>query len=177
MPDDTSDTVYKGVTIRRQGWPRVITDDGVEQHTFLRERQAIAYIDAIIPTEPPPEQPAAPGGGGVGEGGEESGDGGAAPEQLPQPAMEESPFPIGPIDLISITSAPEHGGLLVVADDMSELREGDSITIEATGSTAVNGDYTATKVSNGGFVVENKAVAVSVDIQNRGRMTITGGAE
>jgi hypothetical protein len=129
--------------------------------------------------------------GGVGDEGEGEEPGGPdaglpeAPEQppaipdetpdhgLPEIPEEQPPtFPIGPISIVAIASEPEVG-LRVTPEDIGPVYEGDTVLIEATGHTDINGEYTATQVGEESFIIDNPAV--DVFIENRGRLTITAG--
>lgn len=106
------------------------------------------------------------------------------PLQLPAPSQPapgtegERQFPIGPLTLLRIEPSEDPLGAWYVVDATNQIQEDDDVTIEATGSSLTNGNYTATEVSTEGaetrFFVPDVVLASQIDA--KGRVTITDGA-
>ena len=89
-----------------------------------------------------------------------------------QSSEQERSFPIGPITIDLIDDHPD--GISAALTDASEVRIGDTVTIEATGNTSVNGDYTVLMVDGNVVVIDNEIV-LSAPIEAKGRLTVTNG--
>lgn len=103
--------------------------------------------------------------------------GGPGPYQPPPP---DNPggrtFPIGPLPLLRVEPSESPAGVWYVflPGDSDQLREGDDVTIEATGASATNGNYTVTRLTNDGetrFFVPG--LSLPAPIEAKGRVTIT----
>jgi len=79
-------------------------------------------------------------------------------------------FPIGPVPISSIDEH-ENGIALTIAE--GDVQVGDKVLVEATGNTAINGDYTVVLVDGQVVVIENDT-ALPTPIQAKGRLTVTG---
>lgn len=101
---------------------------------------------------------------------------------------EERTFPVGPVNLASIVqTSPQEDPLaegmkktmvftLSDAGD-TDLRDGDTVLVEATGNTSINGTYTAANVTSeaGGTTFEADVAAnIAAPIEAKGRVTVTG---
>jgi hypothetical protein len=98
--------------------------------------------------------------------------------QLPAPEGGERIFPIGPFALIRIEPGRGRGSYLVVGG--SDIRAGDTVRIEATGSSAANGDYVVGDVSTdtgeGAYgVLFTVPSEVAATIEGKGRVTVLSG--
>ncbi len=82
-------------------------------------------------------------------------------------------FPLGPFDIQSVTGDGEKLSITVSAS--SDVIPGDSVTVEATGNTSVNGTYTVESVTDGVVVVPS-SVALASPIEAKGRLIVTGAA-
>jgi len=80
-------------------------------------------------------------------------------------------YPLGPA-LIGMV-ADHADGLEIGLIDALDVRVGDQVTIEATGTTAVNGNYTVLAINP--LVVDNNFI-LEAPIENKGRLTVTAGA-
>ena len=92
---------------------------------------------------------------------------------------EERVYPMGPFALLRIEPSEDPLGVWFIldADDGENLREGDAVLIEATGSSSTNGNYTVTQLTNNGdtrFFVPDLQIAAPVD--GKGRVTVNAGA-
>lgn len=97
----------------------------------------------------------------------------AAASTEPPPAPSSRTFPLGPFAITLVhQDAP---GTLTFDTDTSQMQPGDTVNVEATGSTPANGSYTVVSVDATGFVVDT-AITLAAPIQGKGRVTITGGA-
>jgi hypothetical protein len=81
-------------------------------------------------------------------------------------------FPLGPFNIVRVDDDVDGLSLELVEGD---VRVGDAITIEATGSTSVNGSYTVLSVTDG-VIVFDSDFALTAPIEGKGRLTVTGGA-
>lgn len=95
--------------------------------------------------------------------------------ELTEPVVEEAPpagrsYPIGPIPL---TSVKDHAEGLELETEGGDVQVGDTVLIEATGNTSVNGEYTVLSVNP--LVVDNNLI-LETPIENKGRLTVTAGA-
>ncbi len=93
--------------------------------------------------------------------------GGTAPSEPPAART----FPIGPVNLASVEDDPN--GILLTTVGPIDVQAGDMVTIEATGSTPMNGSYQVVSVNP--LVIDNMA-ELAAPIANKGRITVTGGA-
>jgi hypothetical protein len=81
-------------------------------------------------------------------------------------------FPLGPFNIVRIDDDVDGLSLELVEGD---VRVGDAITIEASGSSSVNGSYTVLSVTDG-VIVFDSDFALTTPIEGKGRVTVTGGA-
>lgn len=81
-------------------------------------------------------------------------------------------FPLGPFNIVRVDDDADGLGLELVEGD---IRAGDKVLIEATGSSSVNGSYTVLSVDNGVVVIDSD-FAMTTPIEGKGRLTVTGGA-
>jgi IPT/TIG domain len=81
-------------------------------------------------------------------------------------------FPLGPFNIVRIDDDVDGLSLELVEGD---VRVGDAITIEASGSSSVNGNYTVLSVTDG-VIVFDSDFALTTPIEGKGRVTVTGGA-
>jgi IPT/TIG domain-containing protein len=93
-----------------------------------------------------------------------------------EPATQASrSFPIGPLPIQSIT--PDSGGGGAIYLVYGDVRTGDAVTIEATGTTAANGTYIVDEAvtdASGTHVVIHDSGATAL-IEAKGRLTVTDG--
>jgi len=85
----------------------------------------------------------------------------------------ERVFPLGPFDISLTTGDGELVSMTVPAG--SDVQSGDTVTVEATGNTSVNGTYTVGSVIDGVVQVPS-TVSLATPIENKGRLTVTAGA-
>jgi hypothetical protein len=89
-------------------------------------------------------------------------------------------FPLGPFNLIRVEPVADPVGVRYVLsfDDGQILEEGDTVAVEATGSTPVNGTYTVAELGDTAtetsFFVAGTVLAAQIDA--KGRLTVTAGA-
>jgi hypothetical protein len=81
-------------------------------------------------------------------------------------------FPLGPFNIVRIDDDVDGLSLELVEGD---VRVGDAIVIEASGSSSVNGSYTVLSVADG-VIVFDSDFALTTPIEGKGRLTVTGGA-
>jgi hypothetical protein len=81
-------------------------------------------------------------------------------------------LPLGPITINRIEDHPD--GLAIVLAD-GEVRVGDTVLIEATGNTSVNGNYEVLAV-NGLTIVVDNVIVLDTPIEAKGRLTVNGEA-
>lgn len=94
------------------------------------------------------------------------------PEPQPEPEPEGRTFPIGPL---AATIVEDHAdGIAITVEDASQVQEGDTVLVEATGNTPMNGSYTVMSLDGNTMVVDNM-VELASPIENRGRVTVTAG--
>lgn len=101
-------------------------------------------------------------------------------ESVPAPGQsapgEARTFPIGPLALLRVE--PDPAGAWYVVDITDQIQDGDDVTIEATGSSATNGNYVAEQISSSAtetrFFVPDVVLAAPIDA--KGRVTVTDGA-
>ena len=89
-------------------------------------------------------------------------------EPLAQDQREHGPFSLKRIE------PDEEGGAWYVLDRV-DIREGDMLRAEATGSSSTNGDFRAVDISNdveGETAVYWKSPSITADIVGKGRITI-----
>jgi IPT/TIG domain len=93
------------------------------------------------------------------------------------PEGGERTFPMGPFNIVQVTYDDELGQLVFQLDPAASgaIENGDTILVEATGTTAVNGTYTAENVAGPEFSVTMAATPLTGVIDNKGRATVTGG--
>src|SRR5262245_26001761 len=93
--------------------------------------------------------------------------GGSNPETPANPEPERT-FPMGPFTINRIEDHPGGISVLVVEGD---IRVGDTVLIEATGNTSINGQYPVLEVNGLTVVVDNPVVLTS-PIDAKGRLTV-----
>lgn len=106
----------------------------------------------------------------------------AQPPALGKPAGNPGrrTFPIGPLLLLAIDPSEDPAGVwyVVAGADGDKLEPGDDITIEATGSSSMNGNFEVGTIErvdgNARFFVPGATLAAP--IEGKGRLTITDGA-
>ena len=91
-------------------------------------------------------------------------------------AAEEEPqggrsFPIGPITIATVDDHAD--GIAVTLSEASDVQVGDTVLIEATGNTSVNGSYSVL-TSDGTTVVVDNNFELLASIEAKGRLTVTG---
>jgi hypothetical protein len=86
-----------------------------------------------------------------------------------EPPVERS-LPYGPFNISLIEDDPAG---LAVTITFGDVQVGDTVLLEATGNSAVNGSYTVLAVSDMTVVVDNM-VELTAPIENKGRLTVTG---
>jgi hypothetical protein len=91
---------------------------------------------------------------------------------LPEMPAGQRAFPLGPFNIVRVDDDVEGLSLELVEGD---VRVGDTVTIEATGSSSVNGNYTVLSADNG-VIVFDSDFALTTPIEGKGRLTVTGGA-
>jgi len=92
----------------------------------------------------------------------------AAPE--PEAVSGTSaPWPEGPIAIVKIEKAGEN---LLVTVAAAEFQTGDWVRIEATGNTALNGDYRIGTVKGATITVDGALIELLSNIEGRGRVTL-----
>jgi IPT/TIG domain len=154
----------------------IVFNGGDEETTFISDSQLSTIIK--------PSTATTPGSYGVNV---RNPDGQYAPlEQTftfieavaPEGARGGRALPIGPFT-ISLIEDHEDGIRLDLAE--GDVRVGDTVLIEATGNTSVNGDYTVLALlkvlgqSGLSIVVDNDLVLLN-SIEAKGRLTVTGEA-
>lgn len=98
----------------------------------------------------------------------------------PPPAPGGRTFPIGPLNLLRVDPSESPVGVWYVLskDDGMQLVEGDDVTIEATGATATNGNYTVAQLQESPterrFFVPDTVIPATIDA--KGRVIVTDGA-
>lgn len=120
-----------------------------------------SFVEAVVPPEPevPPEVPPPE------EGGEEPPE---EPEVLSEEDGEEQrAFPLGPFTISKIEDHPDGISLIVDGDIQAE----DTVVIEATGNSTMNGTFLVSSVEDGMVIVDNTNV-LEIPIENRGRLTV-----
>jgi hypothetical protein len=100
----------------------------------------------------------------------------AEPEPDPQ---QERTFPIGPFPISKLEFTTGLNGVVVLLDENSMFREGDTVRIEATGLPQVNGDYEIGDIDHRqdgmiSFFLPN--IDIDAVLQGKGRVTIIDGA-
>lgn len=88
----------------------------------------------------------------------------AAPETAPEST------PLGPFTIVRVEDHAD--GLLVVLAD-GDVHVGDTVLIEATGNTSVNGSYTVLSATSPTEIVVDNTYELLALIENKGRLTIT----
>lgn len=93
-----------------------------------------------------------------------------------QPAGGERTFPIGPFSFLRIEPV-EGGGGSYVLEQGADIRPGDTVRIEATGTSAANGDYVVQSVATANGELTLVAPSeVAGEIVAKGRVTVIAGA-
>lgn len=89
-------------------------------------------------------------------------------------------LPLGPFSLLRVEPVADPVGVRYVLsfDDGQILEEGDTVLVEATGSTPVNGTYTVAELADSEtettFFVPGTVLPAQIDA--KGRVTVTDGA-
>lgn len=78
-------------------------------------------------------------------------------------------FPVGPINIATVTD--HDNGIAVVLVDAADVQVGDSVTIEATGNTSINGTYEVLE-ADGTLVVVDNPYVLPTPIEAKGRLTV-----
>lgn len=97
------------------------------------------------------------------------------------PVTPDREFPIGPFNLVLVEVAEALDRVTYFLTPPVDIHTADTVTIEATGSTNLNGDYTVDDViydeeaGTLAFVVMRTMDSMQAPIANKGRVTITGG--
>lgn len=94
----------------------------------------------------------------------------AAPEGGEAPAAGRS-FPIGPIDVATIEDHVD--GIQLTLAGAADVQVGDTVLVEATFNSAINGSYPVL-ASDGTVIVIDNPVELAAPIDAKGRVTVTG---
>jgi hypothetical protein len=78
--------------------------------------------------------------------------------------------PLGPFTILHVEDHAD--GLQVELADTSALRTGDTVLVEATGNTSVNGTYTVLEIIGNVVIIDND-FELPTPIEAKGRLTIT----
>jgi hypothetical protein len=101
------------------------------------------------------------------------------PEEDPEPDPQEGrTFPIGPFPISKLEFTTGLDGIVVLLDENSMFREGDTIRIEATGMAQINGDYVIADIDHrqdGLISFFLPGIDLDVVLQGKGRVTIIDG--
>lgn len=98
----------------------------------------------------------------------------------PAPPLFERPVPqepevaaraVGPINIVSIRPAEGGGKLIVTVGDPTGILPGTIITIEASGSSSVNGQYTVEATENGELIIDSD-YQLANPIEGKGRVLL-----
>jgi hypothetical protein len=115
---------------------------------------------------------------------------GAIPEELvspeeppvepeePPPETEPPPeggraFPIGPVSLVLVEDDPD--GIALTVPTGTDVQVGDTVLVEATTNTGVNGSYAVLSIDGDRIVVDNP-YELTAPLEAKGRLTVTSGA-
>lgn len=77
----------------------------------------------------------------------------------------------GPFTISRIEDHPD--GVAITLNEAGDVRVGDTVTIEATGNTGVNGEYTILAVDGLTIVVDNDLLLTS-PVEGKGRLMVAG---
>jgi hypothetical protein len=80
-------------------------------------------------------------------------------------------FPIGPASIISVEDHAD--GIQLTLSEAVDVQGGDTVLIEATGNTGVNGSYPVLS-SDGTVIVVGNPLELATPIESKGRLTVTG---
>jgi hypothetical protein len=86
-------------------------------------------------------------------------------------SVSQRTFPLGPFNIVRVDDDVDGLSLELVDGD---IRVGDTIVIEATGSSSINGSYTVLSATDG-VIVFDSDFALTTPIEGKGRLTVTGG--
>ena len=78
----------------------------------------------------------------------------------------------GPFTISRIADHPD--GVAITLAEAGDVRVGDTVTVEATGNTGVNGEYTILAVDGLTIVVDNDLLLTS-PVEGKGRLMVAGG--
>lgn len=95
--------------------------------------------------------------------------GGTVTEPTTPPA--ERTLPLGPV-MIGLVEDHQDGIQLTMTDPL-DVRVGDTVLVEATGNTTINGSYPVLSILDLAVVVDNP-VELLTPIEAKGRLTVTG---
>jgi hypothetical protein len=87
-----------------------------------------------------------------------------------QAELQEREFPIGPLIIAYIEDHAD--GIAYTLVEEGTVQVGDHVTVEATGNTSVNGNYTVLAVE-GAVIVADNDFELSAPIEAKGRLTVT----
>lgn len=92
-------------------------------------------------------------------------------------SASEREFPMGPFNIVSVRRDDTLGQLVYTLEGAvgDQLKNGDTVLVEATGNTAVNGTYRIENVAGPQFSVTT-GTTISQLIEDKGRVTIIAGA-
>lgn len=80
-------------------------------------------------------------------------------------------FPLGPF---TINRIEDHADGLAVKLAEGDVQAGDTVLVEATGNTDVNGSYTVLKLENGSVIIDSN-FELDMPIEGKGRFTVNTG--
>jgi len=80
-------------------------------------------------------------------------------------------FPIGPINIANIDDHAD--GIQLTLSAAADVQGGDTVLIEATGNTGINGSYPVL-LSDGTVIVVDNPMELLTPIEAKGRLTVTG---
>jgi hypothetical protein len=80
-------------------------------------------------------------------------------------------FPIGPVNIASVDDHAD--GIQLTLAEAADVQGGDTVLVEATGNTGVNGSYPVL-LSDGTVIVVDNPLELATPIENKGRLTVTG---
>lgn len=81
----------------------------------------------------------------------------------------ELPWPEGPVGILKIEKVGEN---LLVTVEAADFQTGDWVRIEATGNTALNGDYRIGTVKGATITISGATIELLSNIDGRGRVTL-----
>ena len=79
-------------------------------------------------------------------------------------------YPVGPINIAIVEDHPD--GLQLTLTEAADVQVEDTVLIEATGNTGVNGSYEVLE-SDGTVLVVDNDLALAAPIEAKGRLTVT----